>query len=129
MAPDLKTYRDRMDKSVSALKEEFNGLRTGRANVGLLDPVQVQAYGSNAPLNSVAAISVPEPRMISVNVWDKSMVGPVEKAIRAAAWLNPIVDGRALRIPVPPPRRTARTGQAAQIPSSRSSVQRPPRRQ
>jgi ribosome recycling factor len=101
--PDLKTYRDRMDKSVSALKEEFNGLRTGRANVGLLDPVQVQAYGSNAPLNSVAAISVPEPRMISVNVWDKSMVGPVEKAIRAAGLgLNPIVDGQTLRIPVPP---------------------------
>jgi ribosome recycling factor len=101
--PDLKTYRDRMDKSVAALKEEFNGLRTGRANVGLLDPVQVQAYGSNAPLNSVAAISVPEPRMISVNVWDKSMVGPVEKAIRAAGLgLNPIVDGQMLRIPVPP---------------------------
>lgn len=101
--PDLKTYRDRMDKSVSALKEEFNGLRTGRANVGLLDPVQVQAYGSNAPLNSVAAISVPEPRMISISVWDKSMVGPVEKAIRAAGLgLNPIVDGQTLRIPVPP---------------------------
>jgi len=101
--PDLKTYRDRMDKSVSALKEEFNGLRTGRANVGLLDPVQVQAYGSNAPLNSVAAISVPEPRMISVNVWDKTMVGAVEKAIRAAGLgLNPIVDGQTLRIPVPP---------------------------
>ncbi|MDP1912529.1 ribosome recycling factor [Brevundimonas sp.] len=101
--PDLKTYRERMDKSVSALKEEFNGLRTGRANVGLLDPVQVQAYGSNAPLNSVAAISVPEPRMISVNVWDKTMVGPVEKAIRAAGLgLNPIVDGQTLRIPVPP---------------------------
>ncbi|MGV8928228.1 MAG: ribosome recycling factor [Brevundimonas sp.] len=100
--PDLKTYRERMDKSVSALKEEFNGLRTGRANVGLLDPVQVQAYGSNAPLNSVAAISVPEPRMISVNVWDKTMVGPVEKAIRAAGLgLNPIVDGQTLRIPVP----------------------------
>ncbi len=101
--PDLKTYRERMDKSVVALKEEFNGLRTGRANVGLLDPVQVQAYGSNAPLNSVAAISVPEPRMISVNVWDKTMVGPVEKAIRAAGLgLNPIVDGQTLRIPVPP---------------------------
>jgi ribosome recycling factor len=101
--PDLKTYRERMDKAVTALKEEFNGLRTGRANVGLLDPVQVQAYGSNAPLNSVAAISVPEPRMISVNVWDKSMVGPVEKAIRAAGLgLNPIVDGQTLRIPVPP---------------------------
>jgi ribosome recycling factor len=100
--PDLKTYRDRMDKAVGALKEEFSGLRTGRANVGLLDPVSVEAYGSTAPLNSVAAISVPEPRMISVNVWDKSMVGPVEKAIRAAGLgLNPIVDGQTLRIPVP----------------------------
>ena len=100
--PDLKSYRDRMDKAVAALKEEFSGLRTGRANVGLLDPVQVEAYGSTAPLNSVAAISVPEPRMISVNVWDKSMVGPVEKAIRAAGLgLNPIVDGQTLRIPVP----------------------------
>ena len=101
--PDLKIYRDRMEKAVSALKEEFNGLRTGRANVGLLDPVQVMAYGSTAPLNSVAAISVPEPRMISVSVWDKTMVGPVEKAIRAAGLgLNPIVDGQTLRIPVPP---------------------------
>ena len=101
--PDLKSYRDRMDKAVSALKEEFSGLRTGRANVGLLDPVQVEAYGSTAPLNSVAAISVPEPRMISVSVWDKSMVVPVEKAIRAAGLgLNPIVDGQTLRIPVPP---------------------------
>ena len=101
--PDLKTYRERMDKSVSSLKEEFQGLRTGRANAGLLDPVQVQAYGSSSPLNAVAAISVPEPRMISVSVWDKGMVGPVEKAIRAAGLgLNPIVDGQTLRIPVPP---------------------------
>ena len=101
--PDLKTYRDRMDKAVSALKEEFSGLRTGRANAGLLEPVQVEAYGSMSPLHSVAAISVPEPRMISVSVWDKSMVVPVEKAIRAAGLgLNPIVDGQTLRIPVPP---------------------------
>jgi ribosome recycling factor len=101
--PELKTYRDRMDKAVSSLKEEFQGLRTGRANAGLLDPVQVQAYGSSSPLNAVAAISVPEPRMISVSVWDKGMVGPVEKAIRAAGLgLNPIVDGQTLRIPVPP---------------------------
>jgi ribosome recycling factor len=101
--PELSTFRDRMDKAVAALKEEFVGLRTGRANVGLLDPVQVEAYGSTAPLNSVAAISVPEPRLISVSVWDKSMVGPVEKAIRAAGLgLNPIVDGQMLRIPVPP---------------------------
>ena len=101
--PDLNTYRDKMEKAVSSLKEEYSGLRTGRANAGLLDPVQVQAYGSNSPLNAVAAISVPEPRMISVNVWDKTMVGPVEKAIRAAGLgLNPIVDGMTLRIPVPP---------------------------
>jgi ribosome recycling factor len=96
--PDLKTYRERMEKSV-----DFAGLRTGRANSGLLDPVQVEAYGSSSPLNAVAAISVPEPRMISVSVWDKGMVGPVEKAIRAAGLgLNPIVDGQTLRIPVPP---------------------------
>jgi ribosome recycling factor len=101
--PDLKTYRDRMDKAVGALKEEFNGLRTGRAHAGLLDPVQVEAYGSTSPLNAVAAISVPEPRMLSVSVWDKSMTVAVEKAIRAAGLgLNPIVDGQMLRIPIPP---------------------------
>jgi ribosome recycling factor len=101
--PDLKTYRDRMDKAVGALKEEFNGLRTGRAHAGLLDPVQVEAYGSTSPLNAVAAISVPEPRLLSVSVWDKSMTVAVEKAIRAAGLgLNPIVDGQMLRIPIPP---------------------------
>jgi ribosome recycling factor len=101
--PDLKTYRDRMDKSVAALKEEFAGLRTGRANAGLLEPVRVEAYGSTSPLTAVAAISVPEPRMITVNVWDKGMVVSVEKAIRQAdLGLNPIVDGQTLRIPVPP---------------------------
>jgi ribosome recycling factor len=101
--PDLKTYRDRMEKAVSALKEEFNGLRTGRAHAGLLDPVQVEAYGSTSPLNAVAAISVPEPRLISVSVWDKGMVAAVEKAIRSAGLgLNPILDGQMLRIPIPP---------------------------
>ena len=101
--PDLASYRTRMDKAVAALKEEFSGLRTGRANSGLLDPVQVEAYGSVSPLNAVAAISVPEPRMITVSVWDKGMVVSVEKAIRAAGLgLNPIVDGQTLRIPIPP---------------------------
>ena len=101
--PDLASYRSRMDKAVAALKEEFSGLRTGRANSGLLDPVQVEAYGSVSPLNAVAAISVPEPRMITVSVWDKGMVVSVEKAIRAAGLgLNPIVDGQTLRIPIPP---------------------------
>ena len=101
--PDVSTFRSRMDKSVAALKEEFAGLRTGRANAGLLEPVRVEAYGSTSPLNAVAAISVPEPRMITVNVWDKGMVVSVEKAIRAAGLgLNPIVDGQTLRIPIPP---------------------------
>ncbi|KQS55983.1 MAG: ribosome recycling factor [Brevundimonas sp.] len=101
--PDLKTYRERMDKAVAALKEEFSGLRTGRANAGLLEPVRVEAYGSASPLTAVAAISVPEPRMLSVSVWDKGMVTAVEKAIRNAnLGLNPIVDGQTLRIPVPP---------------------------
>lgn len=101
--PDVTTYRDRMDKAVAALKEEFSGLRTGRANAGLLEPVRVEAYGSTSPLTAVAAISVPEPRMITVNVWDKGMVVSVEKAIRNAnLGLNPIVDGQTLRIPIPP---------------------------
>lgn len=101
--PDLKTYRERMDKSVNSLKDDFAGLRTGRANAGLLEPVMVEAYGSTSPLNAVAAISVPEPRMISVSVWDKSMVTPVEKAIRSAGLgLNPVVDGQTLRLPIPP---------------------------
>jgi len=101
--PDLKTYRDRMDKSVTSLKEDYAGLRTGRANAGLLEPVMVEAYGSSSPLNAVAAISVPEPRMISVSVWDKGMVTAVEKAIRSAGLgLNPVVDGQTLRLPIPP---------------------------
>lgn len=101
--PDLKSYRDRMDKSVASLKEDYSGLRTGRANAGILEPVRVEAYGSTSPLTAVAAISVPEPRMISVSVWDRTMVVAVEKAIRAAdLGLNPIVDGQTLRIPVPP---------------------------
>ena len=101
--PDLTAYKSRMDKAVDALKEEFGGLRTGRASAGLLDPVTVEAYGSTAPLNTVAAVSVPEPRMLMVSVWDKGMTVSVEKAIRSAGLgLNPIVDGQTLRIPIPP---------------------------
>ena len=101
--PVLSRYRDRMDKAVAALKEEFAGLRTGRASAGLLDQVSVEAYGSTMPINQVGAVSVPEPRMIVVNIWDKSMVGPVEKAIRSSGLgLNPVVDGQTLRIPIPP---------------------------
>ena len=101
--PVLSKYRDRMDKAVAALKEEFASLRTGRASANLLDQVNVEAYGSTMPINQVAAISVPEPRMITVNVWDKGMVVSVEKAIRSSnVGLNPVVDGQSLRIPIPP---------------------------
>jgi ribosome recycling factor len=101
--PELSKYRDRMDKAVAALKDEFGGLRTGRASSSLLDPIHVEAYGSTVPLTSVGAVNAPEPRMLTVNVWDKAMVIPVEKAIRAAGLgLNPITDGTLLRIPIPP---------------------------
>jgi len=101
--PVLSKYRDRMDKAVAALKDEFASLRTGRASSSLLDQINVEAYGSTMPINQVAAVSVPEPRMITVNVWDKGMVVSVEKAIRSSnLGLNPVVDGQSLRIPIPP---------------------------
>jgi ribosome recycling factor len=101
--PVLSKYKDRMDKAVAALKEEFASLRTGRASATLLDQVHVEAYGSTVPINQVGAVNVPEPRMISVNVWDRGLVVSVEKAIRnAGLGLNPVVDGQTLRIPIPP---------------------------
>lgn len=91
-----------MKGAVEVLQQEFGGLRTGRASTSLLEPVQVMAYGSPMPLNQVGSISVPEPRMLSVQVWDKSMVGAVEKAIRdAGLGLNPASDGTLVRIPIP----------------------------
>jgi ribosome recycling factor len=100
--PVLSKYRDRMDKAVGALKEEFASLRTGRASASLLDQINVDAYGAVMPINQVGAVSVPEPRMISVSVWDKGLVVSVEKAIRSAGLgLNPVVDGQNLRIPIP----------------------------
>jgi ribosome recycling factor len=101
--PDIAKFRDRMDKAVAALKDEFGGLRTGRASTTLLEPVHVDAYGSTMPLNQVGAISAPEPRLLTVNVWDKALVIATDKAIRnAGLGLNPIVDGQTLRIPIPP---------------------------
>jgi ribosome recycling factor len=101
--PDLNQYKSRMDKAVQALKDEFGGLRTGRASASLLEPITVEAYGSSMNLTQVGAISVPEPRMLSVSVWDKGLVVAVEKAIRAAGLgLNPITEGQLLRIPIPP---------------------------
>ncbi|MEY4159633.1 MAG: hypothetical protein RLZZ136_254 [Pseudomonadota bacterium] len=99
---DKADLERRMKGAVEALRGDLSGLRTGRANTALLDPVMVEVYGSHMPLNQVATVSTPEPRMLSVQVWDKSNVGPVEKAIRSAGLgLNPINDGTTLRLPIP----------------------------
>jgi ribosome recycling factor len=100
---DLKALEKRMDGALASLKTEFTGLRTGRASVHLLDTVQVSAYGAMMPLNQVASVSAPEARMLSVSVWDRGMVGAVDRAIRESPLgLNPIMDGQTLRIPIPP---------------------------
>ncbi|HWG07181.1 MAG TPA: ribosome recycling factor [Beijerinckiaceae bacterium] len=99
---DLADLRRRMQGAIQSLKHEINGLRTGRASASLVEPVHVEAYGQTMPLNQVATISVPEPRMIAVQVWDKSMVGAVDKAIRNAnLGLSPNVEGQVLRIRIP----------------------------
>ncbi len=92
----------RMAGAVEALKSDLIGLRTGRASVNLLDPVTVEVYGAQMPLNQAATVTAPEPRMLSVQIWDKANVGPIDKAIRSAGLgLNPIMDGQTLRIPIP----------------------------
>ncbi len=92
----------RMDSTVEVVRKEFAGLRTGRAVASLLDPVIVEAYGQEMPLNQVSTVNVPEPRMLSVQVWDKGMVKAVEKAIRdAGLGLNPQADGQLVRVPIP----------------------------
>ena len=99
---DKADLERRMAGAVEALKHDLVGLRTGRASTSLLDPVTVQVYGASMPINQVATVSVPEPRLLSVQVWDKTNVGPVDKAIRSAGLgLNPIVDGTTLRLPIP----------------------------
>lgn len=101
-AYDKADLERRMAGAVESLRGDLGGLRTGRANTSLLDPVTVQVYGANMPLNQVATVSAPEPRMLSVQVWDKTNVGPVDKAIRSAGLgLNPIVDGQNVRLPIP----------------------------
>jgi ribosome recycling factor len=99
---DLKELERRMRGAIDALKKEFGGLRTGRASVQLLEPVVVNVYGARMPINQVATVSTPDARTISVQVWDKSQVGAVEKAIREAnLGLNPITEGAVLRLPIP----------------------------
>jgi ribosome recycling factor len=99
---DINEIKRRMHGAVATLKHELGGLRTGRASAGMLEPVQVDAYGTHMPLNQLATVSVPEPRLISVQVWDKSMVHAVEKAIMAAnLGLTPSTEGQVLRLRVP----------------------------
>ena len=99
---DMKDLKRRMEGALKVLKEEFAGLRTGRASTSLLEHVQVNAYGGKMPLNQVAAVTVPEPRLLSVQVWDQSLVSAVEKAIREAdLGLNPQTQGNVIRVPIP----------------------------
>lgn len=102
MHPEVKKAKEQMEKAVEAVGREFSSVRTGKASPALLDTVRVEAYGSHLPLNQVATVSAPEPRLLVVQPWDKSLVGAVEKAIRAAdLGLNPASDGTVLRVPIP----------------------------
>jgi ribosome recycling factor len=99
---DKSDLQRRMHGAIDALKHDLSGLRTGRASTALLDTIHVEVYGANMPLNQVATVSVPEPRMLTVQVWDRSNVQPVEKAIRSAnLGLNPVTDGQLIRLPIP----------------------------
>jgi len=99
---DLKEIERRMRGALTVLKQEFGGLRTGRANMSLLDPIMVNAYGNQMPLNQLATINVPESRLITVQVWDRSQVGAIDRAIRDSdLGLNPVVEGQLLRLPIP----------------------------
>ena len=99
---DFSIYEDKMKKAVEVLKKEFSGLRTGRASVSLLDSINVDAYGSKVPINQISNVSVPEARLITVQVWDESLVNSVESTIRCSELgLNPMIEGNLIRIPVP----------------------------
>ena len=99
---DLKVYEEKMEKAIDVLKREFSGLRTGRASTSLLDSISIEAYGSKVPLNQVSNISVPESRLLTVQVWDDSIVNTVENSIRNSnLGLNPMIEGSLIRIPIP----------------------------
>ena len=99
---DLDDLERRMDGAMTALRQEFLTLRTGRASASMLEPIMVDAYGAMTPVNQVGTVNVPEPRMITVNVWDKSLTGKVERAIRdSGLGINPVVDGTIIRLPIP----------------------------
>lgn len=99
---DINELKRRMDGAMEALRREFTGLRTGRASIHMLDPVMVKAYGNELPINQVGTVNVPEPRMITVQVWDRGLVSAVERAIRdAGLGVNPMSDGQYVRVPLP----------------------------
>ncbi|WP_118132444.1 ribosome recycling factor [Oceanicella sp. SM1341] len=99
---DITALQKRMDGALTSLRQEFLSLRTGRASASMLDPIMVEAYGSSMPINQCGTVNVPEPRMITVNVWDKGMIGAVEKALRnSGLGINPVVDGPIIRLPIP----------------------------
>ena len=99
---DLDAIQRRMDGALAALRQEFGSLRTGRASASILDPIMVESYGQMTPLNQLGTINVPEPRMVVINVWDKAMIGKVEKAIRESGiGINPVTDGPLIRLPIP----------------------------
>ncbi|MEM0947627.1 MAG: ribosome recycling factor [Pseudomonadota bacterium] len=100
--PDLDDLTRRMDGAMSALRQEFATLRTGRASASMVEPVTVDAYGAMTPINQVGTVNVPEPRMVTINIWDKALVGKAEKAIRESGLgINPVVDGTIIRLPIP----------------------------
>jgi ribosome recycling factor len=106
MADDFELDTDdlqrRMDRAIAALRTEFASLRTGRASGSMLEPIQVEAYGQMTPINQLGTINVPEPRMVTINVWDKGMIGKVEKAIRdSGLGINPQTNGPIIMLPIP----------------------------
>jgi len=99
---DFDGLQRRMDGALAALRQEFASLRTGRASAGMLEPIHVDAYGQMTPINQLGTVNVPEPRMVTINVWDRSMVAKVEKAIRdSGLGINPMTDGPIIRLPIP----------------------------
>lgn len=99
---DTDDLQRRMDGAMSALRHEFASLRTGRASASMVEPIMVEAYGQPTPINQVGTVNVPEPRMVTISIWDKSLVGKAEKAIRQSGLgINPVIDGTTIRLPIP----------------------------
>ena len=102
MTLEFNDYQDKMEKSLDILRRDFQGLRTGRASASLLEPIAVEAYGSKVPINQVGNISIPESRLITVQIWDETLIQSVEKAIRNSdLGLNPMIEGNVIRVPIP----------------------------